>query len=159
MNSILMLDETQHTTTLETQDQIKEGLVGENLVVSLAGGLITALTPYGDAEAVTLTPADVDHPHAPQTSYTFSASAAGLYRLKVTASTGVRQLLIRVVPRATLDAIPDAETRTGYGQSPARRLVLRSVVNGCPETWDGSADWFYDGRIRLGAHGVITPQV
>lgn len=147
---LLINDETQQTTTLETQTQIKEAIVNETLNVSLAGGLISALESYGGN--------DCEIAEA-GTAYTFTASAPGLYRLKVTASTAVRQLLIRVVPRATLNAIPNAEFRTGYGQSIAPRLVLRSIVNHGPEAWDGSADWLWDNRIRLGDHGVIVPQV
>jgi hypothetical protein len=146
----LIIDETQAPTTLETQTQVKEGIVGETLTVSLVGSLISALTCY-DAEA------DCEIVEA-GSAYMFTASTPGVYRLKATSSVGVRQVLIRVVPRATLDAIPDAETRTGYGSSPARRLVLRSVVNHAPEAWNGSADWFFDNRIKLSDHGVIVPQ-
>lgn len=147
---ILIQDETQTTTTLDTQDKIKEAIVNEVLTVSLAGGLITALTAYDDADCEIVDTSS---------SFTFTAASSGLYRLKLTAAAGVRQVLIRVVPRATLDAIPDSEFRTGYGESPARRLVLRSVVNHAPEGWNGSADWFWDNRIKLSDHGAIVPQV
>lgn len=155
---VRIIDETQTTTTLDTQDKVKEAIVGEALTLSLSGSLISALTPYGEADC-TLVPADEENPSNPQTHYFFTAASPGLFRLKLSAAAGVRQVLIRVVPRATLEAIPDSEFRTGYGESPARRLVLRSVVNHAPEGWDGSADWFWNNRIKLSDHGVIVPQV
>jgi hypothetical protein len=125
--------------------------------VSLAGSLISALTPYDSNAACVLVPADKKAPA--QASYTFTASAPGLYRLKLAAASGVRQVLIRVVERSVLDAIPDAEFRSGYGHGQAARLVLRSVVNHAPDAWDGTASWFWDGRIKLSDHGAVVAQV
>jgi hypothetical protein len=138
-------DET-HTPHNLAPLAVKEALVDETISLSAEGGYITALTAY-DVEA-----------DCELTGSSFVAHSPGLYRLRCVASNGVRELLIRVVERSVLEAIPDYGFRTGYGQSASPRMALRSICNTGPANWAGTADWFFDNRIKLGNHGVNAPQ-
>jgi hypothetical protein len=108
------------------------------------GGTITAMERY-DAEA----DCEID-------GATFVAGSPGVYRLRVTGSLGVRQLLIRVVDLSVLSAIPDPGLRVGHGRLTAPRRALRNIVNHVPE-WTGDAAWFYDGRVKFADHGIVVP--
>jgi hypothetical protein len=147
---IRFIDETLQPHTLDRQDQVKEALVDETLTISCIGALITALESY-DAGADCLI-------EDQGSAHTFLAASPGLYRLRCVAGSGVRQVLIRVVERSVLSAIPDPGFQVGQGHSTAPRLALRSICNHCP-TWDGSADWFWDGRVKLADHGIHIPQI
>jgi hypothetical protein len=141
MYALIVNDSTGIAHRMDARQELtKETLVSELLSFEGVGGTITAIEPY-DPEA------DVEIEGA-----SFIAGTPGLYRLRVTATNGVRQLLIRVVDPSVLAAIPDPGFVVGQGQSAAPRMVLRSICNHCPE-WDGTAAMFYD-RIKLADHGV-----
>lgn len=144
---IRVTDSTDQPHSIATQDTVKEAITGETLRFEAVGSnYITQLAPY-DAQA-----------DCQISGETFVASSPGVYRLKCTAARGIRQILIRVVDPSVLAAIPDYGFRTGYGQAASPRLALRSICNSAPAGWDGTADWFWDGRIKLGDHGVQAPQ-
>lgn len=139
---IKVADETNRPHHIATQDIVKEAIVGETLTFEAIGGMITELTCY-DAEADCVIEGT-----------TFTASSPGVYRLHcVSLTQGPRQILVRAVDRAVLDAIPD-HVAVGQGEAPTRRLVLRSVAQ--LPAWDGSSAAFWDGRVKLAEHGVCV---
>jgi hypothetical protein len=129
--------------SLNTQDSVKEAFPGEKLTFASVGGTITELQSYDPEDGSECVDA------------TFTAQALGVYRLRCVATNGTRQVLIRVVDPKVLDAIPDPGFVVGHGQSAAPRLVLRSIANNCPD-WRGDTAPFFDNRIRLADHGVVT---
>lgn len=140
---IRVTDSTNKPHDIATQDVVKEALIGETISFSSVGGTLTALECY-DAEA------DVEI-----SGSEFVANVAGVYRLKATATQGVRQILVRVVDPSVLAAIANTPTSpVGYGASSTPRLALRSIAN-TERDWDGTAEAFWRvPGIKLTDHGI-----